>query len=166
MPCVPSSTFVADSVRVGDLAPATLARFGPAIATTRDTTEGADWLFPLIHYKYRDVELTVSEASGRVSTISLLSDALVTGGGLRLGMSRDQAESLLPAGVLHALEGPKGEKGWEADACGGGRATSMWLLFDGDGHLTRLDLNGFLPPTDDRGMGKPDSGTTRGPRYE
>ncbi len=149
--CVPIATFSLGSVRIGMRADSLLAQLGRPLETRRDTTAGEDWLFPLVRHRYRDLEVTISQASGRVSEIKALTSALTTGTGLRLGMSRHDVERSMPGVRLVASTNDAGQTAYTAEACAGGRATDIWLVFDARSVLTQLQLVGFLPSTDDQG---------------
>ncbi|MDP1857796.1 MAG: hypothetical protein Q8K82_03950 [Gemmatimonadaceae bacterium] len=154
--CVPTAMFSLGAVRIGMRADSVLAQLGRPSETRRDTTEGADWVFPLVRYRYRDLEVTISQASGRVSEIKALTGTLATGTGVRLGMRRRDVERSMPGVRLRASTNDAGQKAYTAEACGGGRATDVWLVFDERAVLTQLQLVGFLPSTDDRGRPLPD----------
>lgn len=71
-------------------------------------------------------------------------------------MTRSEVERRLPRIGLHAATNSAGQHGFEADACSGSRATTMWFAFDAHGLLTYLQLEGFLPPPENGDRMLPD----------
>jgi len=142
--CVPDSTFRLGAVRVGDSGPQAITALGPPLSQEDDTERGMDFDFPVTHYRYRDLEITVTHTTERVAEIQPLTATIRTPLGLHLGMSRIEAERAFPRGALSApLAGdPPPENALEAYSCGG-KASTVLLMFDAGGNVSRLFLNGF-----------------------
>ena len=145
--CVPDSTFALGPARIGEIGKAAITRLGVPLESHADTVQGADWEFPIIRYRYRDFELTVSEASGRVAEIRALTSKLHTPLGLFLGMPLAEVKLRFPVGALRDVSGKSGETSMEAYACRSRFASTIELVFDAHGKLSQLVVQGFYPNT-------------------
>ena len=130
--CVPDSTFRLGAVQVGDSGPQAITALGPPLSQEDDTEHGMDFEFPVTH------------TTERVAEIQPLTATIRTPLGLHLGMSRIEAERAFPRGALGVpLAGdPPPENALEAYSCGG-KASTVLLMFDAGGNVSRLFLNGF-----------------------
>lgn len=143
--CVPDSTFALGSARIGEIGKAAIKRLGVPLEIHSDTVQGADYDFPITRYRYRDFELTVSEASGRIAEIRALTSTPHTPLGLFLGMQLAEVKLLFPTGVLRDVSGMSGEKSMEVYACRGRFASEVELVFDANDKLLHLIMHGFYP---------------------
>ena len=137
--CIPESTFVLGSARIGETGAEAMARLGSALTVRRDTVETGDHMFLVTRYRYRDFVLTVSEASGRVAEIEALTPAVGTPLGIRLGMSRSVLEEALPRRALHMERNSSAV----VYACASSHASALSLAFDLDGYVSQLVLEGY-----------------------
>jgi hypothetical protein len=142
--CVPESTFRLGAVQVGDSGSKALAALGPPLSQEDGIEHGMDFEFAVTHYRYRDLEITVTHSTERVAEIQPLTASIRTPLGLHLGMSRTEAERVFPQGALGVpLAGdPPPENALEAYSCGD-KASTVLLMFDASGNVSRLFLNGF-----------------------
>ena len=144
--CIPDSVFRLGAVAIGDSGSKAVGKLGTPVSVVDAVEHGMDRAFPITVYRFKDVEVTVTHSSGLVAAIRPLTSLMRTPSGLRLGMSRGDAERLFPPGALKPLRSGNDPDttAREAYSCGG-KASTVLLEFDSSrSRVSRITLYGFF----------------------